>query len=213
MNFKNFVKMNEGGARIPKIHDMTAQEFRAYFRVGMNTKASYRPAHWQRAVDVMNVAIQLGYVKPMDFGRGKGKYTIRSMHDEKSIDQVSDLVYKSKDKWIKEETDDSFKLDDDRLKLDEYFGFGHYLVELKKIIAKGDTNVTLATVIESFSTRTMDKEGKVMRYIIEIDKILGHTPPLLVKYRDTIFKATMAHAKKMMEKDEYVRLADALKKA
>lgn len=98
MNYKEFININEGGARIPSPDKMTPHEFRNYFRMGLDKPSSYRSAHWQRAVDIMNIAHKLGYVKPMDLGRGKGKYSM--VDSSKNIDQVADLIYKSKDRWM-----------------------------------------------------------------------------------------------------------------
>jgi hypothetical protein len=97
--YKEFMYIIEGGHRIPHMENMTPQEFRAYFKIGLGRKADVRPAHWNRAVEVMNVAQNLGFVKPQDMGRGNGKYV--TMDKTKTHDQIADLVYKSKENWLK----------------------------------------------------------------------------------------------------------------
>ena len=93
-------EINEGGHRVPHIDQMTPQEFRAYFKIGLGRKADVRPAHWQRAVEVMNIAQQFGHIKPQDLGRGNGKYATNAVGN-KTHDQIADMVYKSKEKWVK----------------------------------------------------------------------------------------------------------------
>jgi len=50
------------------------KELEKYVGIGFCCPKFYKPASWRKAVKCMNKLIELGFVIPYNYGRGKGKY-------------------------------------------------------------------------------------------------------------------------------------------
>jgi len=64
-----------------------------YVSIGFSHKKMFKASAWSRAVKVMDELIEMGYVIPFDFGRGKGKYDTPKSADKYSIEEIGQIAY------------------------------------------------------------------------------------------------------------------------